>query len=164
MFTLTWADTEDTVEPFNSEQHTVLLDRKAVLALYRILNNNGYKFVTIRNMLNQVQELHELTGVNPSCLLHLTEEQQLNMMRGRNEWLNVRAIGEVFKYKGVALEVIENPNDLEYPCKGCYFDNATCSKDDISGITGDCGTSDTGISYRYDKRSVIFKQVHGEEV
>lgn len=61
-----------------------------------------------------------------------------------------RKIGERFDYNGVTLEVVK-----QLGCKGCYFFNMLDMSDcNNLEIRGHCG-----ISFRTDKKPVIFKEV-----
>ena len=65
-----------------------------------------------------------------------------------------RKIGEIFDYKGKALEVVKSPEDIEdWYCTDCYFEPfLTCSG--VNAITGHCSSG-----LRKDKTNVIFKEV-----
>lgn len=56
-----------------------------------------------------------------------------------------RAIGDIFDYNGVTLEVLEKVG-----CSGCYFDNSRCTGD-IS-LIGYCAV-------RSDRKFVQFRKV-----
>ena len=68
-----------------------------------------------------------------------------------------RAIGEVFGFNGVKLQVKDR---LELICKGCFFDKfrpAICD-DVISNFTGEC----LGFA-RNDNKNVIFVEVEDDQ-
>lgn len=62
-----------------------------------------------------------------------------------------RPIGEIFEWRGVKLQVVENKS-----CKGCFFDGNECWNID---------NVDAGLcyaKYRDDRKSVIFKRINNE--
>ena len=66
-----------------------------------------------------------------------------------------RKIGEMFSYNGTKLEVVEQSNETENVCDGCYFKSNfmfLCYKN--NEITGECCDI-----RRTDKKDVIFKEI-----
>ena len=57
-----------------------------------------------------------------------------------------RAIGEIFKFEGIKLKVVEGKG-----CDGCYFQDKACCEP-IRRERGKCT-----IYIRNDKKSIIFK-------
>lgn len=66
-----------------------------------------------------------------------------------------RKIGKTFNYQGTTLKVVEQSNETEHVCDGCYFKSnfmVLCYKN--NEITGECCDI-----RRIDKKDVIFKEV-----
>lgn len=65
-----------------------------------------------------------------------------------------RAVGEVFDFNGVKLQVKDTGHDAS--CNGCYFNGSICTNNEIKSInqTGGCFRD-----CRTDGRNVVFAEV-----
>ena len=66
-----------------------------------------------------------------------------------NKFNNKQAIGSVFEFEGIKLEVVENPFAQ---CSRCYFSRGLF-------VLCDTGEVDCTSSERFDNNSVIFREV-----
>lgn len=65
-----------------------------------------------------------------------------------------RAIGEIFDFSGVRLQVEDT--GCKASCNGCYFNGPTCTNNEINYITQ---TGECFRPYRTDDKNVIFVEV-----